>query len=94
MSNVKKITLEITGMTCGRCADRIRSTLKKERGVLKTTVSLKQGTALVRFKPSETTVENILGSKAFTEAFVTEASVGRTIIHRYNAKQLNAADRT
>ena len=86
---MKKITLKITGMTCDRCVDRIRSALEKERGVIKAEVSLEQGTALVHFRPGETTVDDILNSRVFTETFVAKWSDGRTIAHRYHATPLN-----
>ncbi|MDG6990920.1 MAG: heavy-metal-associated domain-containing protein [Nitrososphaerota archaeon] len=90
---MKKTTLKITGMTCDRCADRIRSLLEKEPGVIKAEVSLEQGTALVRFKPSETTLDDILNSGAFTTTFMTKGSDGLTITHRYSAMPLNARGR-
>lgn len=90
---MKKIALRITGMTCSRCADRIRSALEKERGVFKAEVSLEQGTALVHFKPSETTVDSILSSRAFTETFIIKAYDGRTTAHRYSAIPLNVRGR-
>lgn len=90
---MKKTTLKITGMTCERCADRIRSALEKEPGVIKAEVSLEQGTALVHFKPRETTVDDILNSMAFTKTFMTKGGDGRTITHRYSAIPLDVSGR-
>jgi copper chaperone CopZ len=83
---MKTAELAIEGMTCRKCAKRIRETLEKETGVIDAQVSLTQHRAVVHFDPEQTTVDRILDSEAFTRAHRVRGSHGQAIIHRYKGR--------
>lgn len=56
----KQTTLQITGMTCAACANRIEKGLNKLPGVSKATVNLALETGRVEYLPGEVSVENIM----------------------------------
>lgn len=69
----KETSLQITGMTCAACANRIERGLKKLEGVEEATVNLTLEKSLIVYDPSKTNVEAIrqkirdLGYDVFTE---------------------------
>ncbi|WP_138417771.1 cation transporter [Aquibacillus sediminis] len=56
-----KVTINITGMSCGHCVNKIETALKEQKGVGKAKVNLKKGTAVVKYN------ESILTSDKITE---------------------------
>lgn len=68
----KQTTLEITGMTCAACANRIEKGLSKLQGVSNASVNFAMETATVEFVPGEVSVADMqnkvkqLGYKAVT----------------------------
>ena len=59
---LERIDLPITGMTCAACAARIEKSLGRSEGVSEATVNLASERATVRFNPSVTDVEKIVGT--------------------------------
>ena len=57
-------TLEVTGMKCGSCADKIASTLKGVDGVNGAVVDAKTGHATVSFDQSKTNVDAMVKAVA------------------------------
>ena len=71
--------LAVFGMGCPRCALRVRNSLLRLEGVVKTEVDLGRGIAAVAFDPKETAPDGLL-------AAVARAGDGRR--HRYAARLL------
>lgn len=62
------MTFRIDGMQCEGCAERIRTLLGKEPGVLEARVSFAEGSAAVRFNPhsvSEAHLREIIETGGF-----------------------------
>ena len=57
-----QVTLGIKGMTCASCATRIEKNLSKVNGVSKANVNLASEKVSVSYKPSQTTVEQLMAS--------------------------------
>lgn len=62
MEQEKKITLQISGMTCAACAARIEKGLAKLPGMNEVNVNLATNKATVRFDPGQLTVDRILSA--------------------------------
>lgn len=60
MSEAKQVSLDITGMTCAACANRIEKVLNKLDGV-EANVNLALENAKVKYNPNSTNMENIIG---------------------------------
>jgi copper chaperone CopZ len=75
-------------MTCSKCALWIRKSLESEPGILHANVSLREQKAIVRFDMKRTTVERILGNKAFAEENKGRGSNGESYFHKYEAELL------
>lgn len=56
---MKKITLEITGMSCAHCVNKIETALQDLQGVEKAKVNLKKGTAKVKYNDKVQGVDNL-----------------------------------
>lgn len=56
----KTTTLDITGMTCAACSNRIEKVLNKLHGVQQATVNLTTEQALVEFYPSDLTTDEVI----------------------------------
>ncbi|PKH08767.1 MULTISPECIES: copper chaperone CopZ [Planomicrobium] len=56
---MKKITLEITGMSCAHCVNKIETALQDLQGVEKAKVNLKKGTAKVKYDDKVQGVDNL-----------------------------------
>lgn len=52
-SDMKTVTLAIEGMTCGNCADSIKTALKKIEGVRNVDVSFEQKGGTAEFDPAK-----------------------------------------
>lgn len=50
----EKITIPVTGMSCGGCAGSVQRALEKHPGVTAATVNLADGNATVAFDPAAT----------------------------------------
>ena len=48
-TNIKKIELNVTGMTCGHCEMTVKNSLEKINGVKKAKVNRKKNNAIVTF---------------------------------------------
>lgn len=60
-SDRKEITLQITGMTCAACSNRIERGLNKMEGIEQANVNLALENATVEFNPTEVSIEDIIG---------------------------------
>jgi copper chaperone len=67
-----KLTLKVTGMTCGHCQKSVEKALEKVRGVYGAVVDLQNGTAEVDFDDDAATVDEL------TDA-VAQAGYGATV---------------
>lgn len=56
---MEKVTLNVTGMSCGHCVKAVESCVGELTGVSKVSVNLGEGKVDVEFNPSEVTVEKI-----------------------------------
>src|SRR5512133_324950 len=61
MSDIRLITLPITGMTCANCSAAVERNLKKVNGVQTATVNLSSERATVEFNPLAATLEDLIG---------------------------------
>lgn len=57
---VKTVTLKITGMTCGGCANHISASLKKLDGVLEHEVKFPGDVATIKYDPGKTSEKDII----------------------------------
>ncbi|MDZ7704628.1 MAG: heavy metal translocating P-type ATPase [Trueperaceae bacterium] len=57
-----RVTLDVRGMTCANCVQRVERKLNKQDGVLDATVNLATETATVRYLPSQVTVRDLIGA--------------------------------
>lgn len=69
----KEINLDITGMTCASCVNRIEKMLNKDEGVISASVNLATEKAKVEYDPSKIDIERIITivSRAGYEAKVS-----------------------
>lgn len=58
--NLKKVTLDVQGMTCSGCEYNVESALKKVDGVAKAKADYSNGKAEVEFDPEIATVEQLV----------------------------------
>lgn len=56
---MEKMTLKITGMSCGHCVNKIETALQQQAGVEKATVNLKKGVAKVKYDDSIQSVDKL-----------------------------------
>lgn len=56
---MEKVTLQVSGMSCGHCVNAIEGSVGKMSGVQSVNVSLANGTVEVEFEPSVVTLEAI-----------------------------------
>lgn len=56
---MKKITLEIMGMSCAHCVKTIETTLQGLEGVVKAKVNLKKETAKVKYDEKVQGIDNL-----------------------------------
>ncbi len=61
MSDIRLITLPITGMTCANCSAAVERNLKKVTGVQSAAVNLSSERATVEFNPQAATLEDLIG---------------------------------
>ena len=64
--NMDKLTLNVTGMTCGHCQMSVAKALKDISGVKSAEVNLETNTAVVEYKLGKTTTGEMI--KAVEEA--------------------------
>jgi len=60
MSEIKQVTLPVTGMTCANCATTIERNLKKEKSVLSAAVNLSNERAAVQYDASGTNLDALI----------------------------------
>jgi len=56
---MEKVTLGISGMTCGGCVRSVTNVLTAQDGVAKADVSLEKKNAVVEFDPAKVQVEQL-----------------------------------
>jgi copper chaperone len=56
---MKKVAIEVTGMSCGHCEATVQDAVRKIEGVAKVKASAKKNLATVKFDENETSVEAI-----------------------------------
>jgi len=56
---MEKVTLKVTGMSCGHCVNKIETALKELAGVEKANVNLKKGMAKVKYDDSFQTLDKL-----------------------------------
>jgi P-type Cu+ transporter len=61
MSDIRLVTLPITGMTCANCSAAVERNLKKVNGVQSATVNLSSERATVEFNPVVSSLEDLIG---------------------------------
>lgn len=61
VSASEQLSINVTGMTCGSCVERLEVAFKKEHGVLDVTVNLAAEKAYLRIDPSFLAVKDIAG---------------------------------
>ncbi|MBI3963008.1 MAG: heavy-metal-associated domain-containing protein [Deinococcus sp.] len=59
---MQKLTLQVTGMTCGHCQATVEKALKKIAGVRRAQVSLGQSQALIEFDPARASVAQLVAA--------------------------------
>ena len=59
-SNNEKVTIPVTGMTCGGCAGSVQRALQGHAGVRAAAVNLAQNNATVEFDPSATSADALV----------------------------------
>jgi copper chaperone CopZ len=59
-ANLKKVTLDVQGMTCSGCEYNVESALKKLDGVAKVKADYKENKAEVEFDPQIASVEELV----------------------------------
>ncbi|HRO67128.1 MAG TPA: cation transporter, partial [Pseudobdellovibrionaceae bacterium] len=56
----EQIHLQITGMSCASCVQRVEKSLQKTAGVLEASVNLATEKAAVTYRPSQTTPQSLV----------------------------------
>lgn len=56
---MEKVTLQVSGMSCGHCVNAIEGSVGKLSGVHNVNVNLAKGTVEVEFEPGVVTLEAI-----------------------------------
>jgi copper chaperone len=56
---MEKMTLNVTGMSCGHCVNSIEGSVGELSGVTAVKVNLDTGTVNVEFNPNEVTLDKI-----------------------------------
>ena len=72
---MERVTLAITGMTCGHCVDAVKKALAAVPGVEEVEVTLAPPRAVVSCDPSRTTVE-ILTKATAEEGYPSSPTAG------------------
>lgn len=57
---MEKVTLKVTGMSCGSCVNKVETGLKQLTGVEKAKVNLIKGVAKVKYDDSTQTVNKLI----------------------------------
>jgi copper chaperone CopZ len=60
MQTNDRVTLAVTGMSCGGCAGSVQRALERHPGVSAAAVSLAQNSATVEFDPASTSAEALV----------------------------------
>lgn len=76
----ENVSLNITGMTCAACANRIEKNISKVPGVQQANVNLATEKALVTYNPAEASVEEIIEKVKKTGYGVQEEKVNLNVI--------------
>ncbi len=61
MTEIRQVTLPITGMTCANCVATVERNLKKVDGVQVALVNLSSERATVEYDPSRAGLEDLIG---------------------------------
>ena len=65
-SDLNKLNVKISGMTCVGCSSGVQSILQSLDGVVDATVSYQEGTGEIIYNPNIITKEQIINSDAFS----------------------------
>jgi len=82
----RMIRLGIRGMTCRRCAERIREHLQEDSGIVAVEISLGRGVGEVQFDAEVTDTARIVNHRVFRTEFPVRWKTGRVQVHRYSAE--------
>jgi len=63
-AEVRTVTLDVPGMTCGSCPITVKYSLKKVPGVIQASADYASKTATVTFDPDKTSVEALTAATA------------------------------
>jgi copper chaperone CopZ len=80
----KSVSLEIEGMTCPRCGERVQRELLDLQGVLEAAVDWEAGSATVTYDPDRVSTDEIVGAPVFSTETVIESESG-IVRHKYTA---------
>lgn len=58
----KTVTLKVTGMTCGGCANNIHTALSKKDGIIKNEVKYPGDVAVIKYDPNKITEKEIIAT--------------------------------
>ena len=75
---IKKISIDVLGMTCAACSSRVEKTLNKQDGVQVATVNLLSNKATVEFDADQTTEQEII--KAIQKSGYEVPLVSKTVL--------------
>ncbi len=70
--NMQTAEFKITGMTCSGCEEHVHHQVKKLTGIIRTTVSYKNGNAIVKFDKAKTDIQEIEKAISKTGYTVTD----------------------
>jgi copper chaperone CopZ len=85
----KSVSLEIEGMTCPRCGERVQRELLDLKGVLEAAVDWEAGSAAVTYDPDSVSADEIVRAPVFSKEWVIE-SESRVVRHKYTASARSA----
>ncbi|WP_413506174.1 heavy metal translocating P-type ATPase [Brochothrix thermosphacta] len=77
---LQAITVQIQGMTCATCSNRIEKGLKEQQGVEKATVNLALEQATINFDPNEVSAAEVVRNIQKTGYEVVQESVGFIVV--------------
>jgi len=77
--DVKNIDLTVSGMHCGRCADKVKAALKKVADVKDVAVNLKKGSAKITLASTSATSTEMLAKAVADAGYSTSYKDGKEV---------------